>query len=129
MKWYLKVLKENYANFNGRARRKEFWMYNLFNILIMYACIFALGAIAFAIENPLIIFVAYIYIFATIIPSIAVGARRMHDVGKSGWFQLIPIYGFILSVTEGESGPNKYGPDPKGADNDEIQEIGQDNTL
>lgn len=46
-------------------------------------------------------------------PSIAVGVRRMHDVGKSGWFVLIPIYNFILACTDGERGPNQYGQDPK----------------
>jgi uncharacterized membrane protein YhaH (DUF805 family) len=54
-----------------------------------------------------------IYSLGVLIPSIAVGVRRMHDVGKSGWFLLIPIYNLILAVREGESGPNKYGPDPK----------------
>jgi uncharacterized membrane protein YhaH (DUF805 family) len=50
---------------------------------------------------------------AVLIPSIAVGVRRMHDVGKSGWFLLIPIYNLILALSEGEKGDNKYGPDPK----------------
>jgi len=50
-----------------------------------------------------------------IIPSIAVGVRRMHDVGKSGWFILIPIYNLILAATEGDKGDNQYGPDPKAA--------------
>ena len=51
------------------------------------------------------------------LPSIAVGIRRMHDVGKSGWFILIPIYDLILAVTPGVIGPNKYGEDPKGESN------------
>jgi uncharacterized membrane protein YhaH (DUF805 family) len=52
---------------------------------------------------------------ALFIPGIAVAVRRMHDVGKSGWFILIPIYNLILAVTEGQRGPNEYGEDPKGA--------------
>ncbi len=54
-----------------------------------------------------------IYSLAVFIPSIAVAVRRMHDVGKSGWFILIPIYNLILACTNGESGENKYGTDPK----------------
>ena len=124
MKWYLKVVRDNYANFSGRARRQEYWMFFLFNMIFMYGGIFVLGLIAALIESPFIIFLAYIYIFAVLVPSIAVGVRRMHDVGKSGWYLLIPIYSFILAVTEGDKGPNQYGPDPKSASDLEINEIG-----
>ena len=63
---------------------------------------------------------------AFLIPSIAVGVRRMHDVGKSGWFLLIPIYNLILACTPGESGTNEYGPDPKGSGlDDDIDAIGK----
>jgi uncharacterized membrane protein YhaH (DUF805 family) len=54
-----------------------------------------------------------LFIIAMIMPGIAVGVRRMHDVGKSGWFSLIPIYNIILAFTEGEKGTNQYGDDPK----------------
>ena len=64
-----------------------------------------------------------LYSLAVLLPSIAVGVRRMHDVGKSGWYILIPIYNFILAVTDGEQGANEYGPDPKNPTN-EINEIG-----
>jgi len=50
---------------------------------------------------------------ATLLPGIGVAIRRMHDVGKSGWFMLIPIYNLILAFTEGDKGPNEYGEDPK----------------
>jgi uncharacterized membrane protein YhaH (DUF805 family) len=56
---------------------------------------------------------AQLYTLAILLPSIAIGVRRMHDVGKSGWFLLIPIYNFILAVSEGEKGENQYGQDPK----------------
>ena len=55
-----------------------------------------------------------IYSLGTLLPLIAVAARRMHDVGKSGWYMLIPIYSLILACTEGEAGENMYGPNPKG---------------
>jgi uncharacterized membrane protein YhaH (DUF805 family) len=105
MKWYLKVLK-NYAVFNGRARRKEYWMFILINTLLSYLLIF----IDMSAQT---VYLNTIYSLAVLVPSIAVTARRMHDVGKSGWFMLIPIYNFILAVTTGDEGDNEYGSDPK----------------
>ena len=105
MNYYLKVL-QNYATFTGRARRSEYWYFVLFNIIIAIAFGFVCGLIR-------VPDLAYLYNLAILIPSISVGVRRMHDVGKSGWFLLIPIYNLILTVTEGEKGENKYGPDPK----------------
>jgi uncharacterized membrane protein YhaH (DUF805 family) len=105
MNYYLKVL-QNYANFSGRARRKEYWMFVLFNFIAS----FILGFIGGLLDFPLL---ANLYSLAILLPSIAVAVRRMHDVGKSGWYVLIPIYNFILCVTEGNNGENEYGPDPK----------------
>ncbi|OBQ54655.1 DUF805 domain-containing protein [Tamlana sp. s12] len=132
MNWYLKVLRDNYANFNGRARRKEFWMFSLFNLIIIYGSLMVLGLLAYALDSPFIIFLVYIYILATIVPSLALNVRRLHDVNKSGWFLLIalvPFIGsiwlFVLSVTEGDHGPNEYGPDPKLDNAEEINDIGK----
>jgi uncharacterized membrane protein YhaH (DUF805 family) len=105
MNYYFKVLK-NYADFKGRARRSEYWYFVLFNALMTIV----LEYIGILLETELL---GTMYSFAVIIPSLAVGVRRMHDVGKSGWFLLIPIYNFILAVTEGEKGENQYGADPK----------------
>lgn len=105
MNYYLNVWK-NFANFSGRARRSEYWYFVLFNIIIAVI----LGQIAILIEFPWLV---TIYYLAILIPSIAVGVRRMHDVGKSGWYLLIPVYSFILAVTEGQRGVNDYGEDPK----------------
>ena len=58
-------------------------------------------------------FLGNIYSLAVLIPAIAVTVRRMHDVGKSGWYCLIPIYGFILAVTAGDADDNEYGTDPQ----------------
>ncbi|WMI65984.1 DUF805 domain-containing protein [Aestuariibaculum sp. YM273] len=125
MKWYLKVVKDNYANFNGRARRKEYWMFFLFNMIFTYGLSITLSVIAVATEMYALASLYMIYSLAVLIPSLAVGVRRMHDVGKSGWFLLIPIYSLILAVTEGERGANKYGPDPKNENIEEIDQIGQ----
>lgn len=105
MNYYFKVL-QNYATFSGRARRKEYWMFFLFNIIVSFVFGFICGLIG-------IPELANLYTLAVLLPSIAVGVRRMHDVGKSGWFLLIPIYNFILAVTEGDKGENQYGTDPK----------------
>ena len=105
MNYYFKVL-QNYATFNGRARRSEYWYFFLFNVIIA----FVLGFIGGLTEMT---FLGNIYSLAVLIPGIAVGVRRMHDVGKSGWFLLIPIYNLILAFTEGEKGTNQYGADQK----------------
>ncbi|MBF0567754.1 MAG: DUF805 domain-containing protein [Nitrospirae bacterium] len=107
MNWYLTVLKK-YAVFSGRARRKEYWMFVLFNFLI----IIALSVVGDILDFRLL---SSIYQLAVLVPSIAAGFRRVHDVGKSGWFLLIPIYNLILACTEGTKGDNKYGADPKAA--------------
>lgn len=112
MEWYLKVLKQ-YADFNGRARRKEFWMFVLFNLLASLA----LSFVGYIIGNS---FLSTIYALAVFIPGLAVSIRRLHDIGKSGWMvliALIPIIGaiwlIVLYATEGTYGENQYGPDPK----------------
>lgn len=105
MNWYLKVL-QNYATFSGRARRKEYWMFTLFSTIISIVLSIVAAIVHFELISSL-------YSLAVLVPSIAVGVRRMHDVGKSGWFLLIPIYNLILTCTEGEHGENGYGPDPK----------------
>jgi uncharacterized membrane protein YhaH (DUF805 family) len=111
--YFLKVLK-NYANFNGRARRSEYWYFTLFSLIISIILIFADQAIGS--EEGIL---GLIFSLGTIIPSIAVGVRRMHDVGKSGWYLLIPIYNLVLACTNGQTGGNEYGDDPKG---DPLQE-------
>ena len=125
MKWYLKVVRDNYANFSGRARRKEYWMFFLLNTIFIYALAFISGALVAVTESSAFMFIYVAYAFGVLIPSIGVGVRRMHDVGKSGWYLLIPIYSFILAVTEGEKGANQYGEDPKTENALEIEEIGK----
>jgi|AntRauTorckE5430_2_1112549.scaffolds.fasta_scaffold10526_2 uncharacterized membrane protein YhaH (DUF805 family) len=105
--YYLEVLKK-YTVFNGRARRAEYWYFILFNLIISIGLGIidgAMGLTDFGIGS--------VYSLGVFIPSIAVGVRRMHDVGKSGWFLLIPIYNIVLAATEGEAETNDYGADPK----------------
>ncbi|MBW1657867.1 DUF805 domain-containing protein [Flavobacterium quisquiliarum] len=117
---YKKVVFENYANFKGRARRKEFWTVVLVNVIISVVLSVVLGIISSSIAM-----LANIFSLAVLIPSIAVGVRRMHDVGKSGWYILIPLYDIYLAAMEGERGPNQYGADPK-SQLEDLKEIGKD---
>jgi len=105
MNYYLSVLK-NYVKFSGRARRSEYWYFALFNSIIIMILMVVVNLTRSAV--PL-----FLYYIAIMLPSIAVAVRRMHDVNKSGWFILIPIYNLILALTPGTIGENAYGADPK----------------
>ena len=124
MKYFLYCL-QHYADFNGRARRSEYWYYTLFNFLIYIACVVLALLLAIATDTPGFISLAYLWGLATLLPTIAVCVRRLHDTGKSGWFYLtvlIPLVGGILMLvwmcTDSELGHNRYGPNPKGVGND-----------
>ena len=105
-----------YASFSGRARRSEYWYFTLFNIVLSYVIAFIGGWMDFK-GLPVI---AYLALF---LPGLAVCIRRLHDIGKSGWWYLIgfvPVVGFILLIVwfcrDSEAGPNRYGQNPKGID-------------
>jgi uncharacterized membrane protein YhaH (DUF805 family) len=115
MNWYVAVLKK-YAVFTGRARRTEFWMFVLGNIVVSIA----ISVVEKIIGSGGIL--GMLYSLAILVPSIAVGARRLHDTNRSGWWQLIalvPFLGIIVLIyfcaTAGDAGANTYGPDPKAA--------------
>ena len=119
MDWYVKVLK-NYATFSGRARRTEYWMFVLIN-LIVTAVLYGLStAFKGGALGGLFMALYVIYALGVVIPGLAVFFRRMHDTGRSGWWwllALIPIVGpivlIVFAATEGAHGPNQYGDDPK----------------
>jgi uncharacterized membrane protein YhaH (DUF805 family) len=119
MNWYLKVLKQ-YADFEGRARRKEYWMFILFNIIFAIVAIMLDGALGTNMAPLPYGYIYFAYAAATLIPGLAVGVRRLHDIGKSGWFILLAfvplanIWLLVLLATDGVRGDNEYGPDPKG---------------
>ena len=106
MNYYTDVLK-NYALFTGRARRKEYWMFTLINLIILFGISFVAGMIKLPI-------LANLYWLAVLVPSIAVGVRRMHDTDHSGWWLLLPFVNLYLACIDGTPGENSYGPDPKG---------------
>ncbi len=106
MGWYIAVLKQ-YAVFSGRARRKEYWMFVLFNFIISLI----LGLVEGLIGGPGIL--ANLYSLAVLIPSIAVGVRRMHDTDRSGWWLLLPIVNIVFLVFDSQPEENRFGPNPK----------------
>ncbi len=134
MKWYKKALIENYANFSGRARRQEYWMFVLFQILIFFFLAFLSNLFEeFKIfGSDVFLTILGIYALATLIPWLAVNVRRLHDTGKSGGYlfiNFIPIVGriwyIVLMATNGDNSLNKYSPDPKMPLEDEIDDIGK----
>ncbi len=113
MNWYFEVLKK-YTVFSGRARRKENWMFLLFNIIIFIA----LGVIETIGGTNAVL--AILYSLAILLPGLAVTVRRLHDTGKSAWWLLIgivPLIGIVIlvfMVQDSQAGDNQYGPNPKG---------------
>ena len=115
MNWYLEALKK-YAVFSGRARRSEYWMFTLFNVIIS----FVLGFIEGYMGGTGVI--GLIYTLAVLIPGLSVAVRRLHDTERSGWWLLIgfvPVVGIIVLlvflVQDSKPGSNQYGNNPKAA--------------
>ena len=108
MNYFIQCLKK-YAVFKGRARRKEYWVFVFFGWLIGIG-VLVCDAVIFGSGGGSLFAIYQIGLF---VPTIAVLVRRMHDVDKSGWFCLIPIYNLILACTDGTKGSNRFGPDPK----------------
>lgn len=123
MNYFLDVVKNHYADFDGRARRSEYWYFTLFNVLGAIAIMLvtmALGAISDILG--MVGTLAYLaYALGLLIPGIAVAVRRLHDTGKSGWWMLIafiPLAGIVLLVfmcMDSDPGVNAFGPNPKEA--------------
>ncbi len=120
MNYFLDVLKNKYADFKGRATRAEYWYFVLFYIILSLVAGFLDALINPDNFNAGMGIISTIYMFALLVPSIAVAVRRLHDTNKSGWWILIgfiPIIGtiwfIVLMVKDSTSGTNKYGPNPK----------------
>lgn len=120
MDWYLDILKNKYAMFGGRARRKEYWYFVLFNLLASIALGVIDGITGTYSDDAGIGLLGGIYALAVLIPTIAVAMRRLHDTGRSGWWlllALIPVVGslvlLVFFVFDSEPGDNQYGPNPK----------------
>ncbi len=132
MEWMLMPLKR-YADFSGRSRRKDYWMFTLFNILVMFGIVIIGGILggftpdesgAMSLGGGIMLGLIGIYALALFIPALAVQVRRFHDQDKSGWFVLlgfIPYVGGIIVLVfmclDGTRGKNRFGDDPKMSDN------------
>ena len=121
--YWKNAITKNYANFNGRARRSEYWYYTLMNIILiigLQVLIFLAAMSQLGVVSMILGAVYLIYALGTLVPSLAVAVRRLHDVGKSGWFiliSLIPLIGgiwlLVLMCTDSMPGENEFGPNPK----------------
>lgn len=131
MEWMLMPYKR-YADFSGRSRRKEYWMFTLF-MVIVYVVLVSLGGGLGAAVNPnasmgISGILLLLFVLGSFIPALAVQVRRFHDQGKSGWWVLlgfIPLGGLIVLVfmcLDGDKGDNEYGPDPKGGVSTDVFE-------
>ena len=109
--WAMQPFKK-YAVFQGRARRKEFWWFFLFNVIVGIV-LGIVDGIAGTSSGGTGLF-GGIYSLATLVPNIAVGIRRMHDIDRSGWWILLPIVNIVFWCQDGTRGPNRFGPDPQG---------------
>ena len=126
-RYFLDTVKNRYAQFDGRASRSEFWYFALFYFLIDVILVL----IDSFVINPMLGatpsqmgqggFLQIIFALALLIPSIAIAVRRLHDIGKSGWWYLIafvPLIGLLVLlyffVLDSQPGSNQYGPNPKG---------------
>ena len=112
---YFKLALSKYAQFTGRSRRSEYWYFALGTIIITYG----LQGLGMALEMSILTILGGIASLALLIPGIAVAVRRMHDVGRSGWWLLlvfIPLAGLVVlywAASDSEPGANAWGPNPK----------------
>jgi uncharacterized membrane protein YhaH (DUF805 family) len=119
MDYALQALRK-YAVFSGRSRRKEYWYFVLFIFLGSIVCGIVDGVLGTLDETTGVGIVGGLFMLALFVPSISVGVRRLHDIGKSGWWLLIgliPLVGAIVLIVfaaqDGQPGTNSYGPNPK----------------
>ena len=120
MEWFIKVVKS--FSFSGRARRKEYWMFFLIVVLIAIFLALADGIMGTYSAEAGFGLLGGLFMLCILIQSLAVGVRRLHDTGRSGWWLLInlipfvgPIIVLVLLALEGQAGENRFGPDPKQA--------------
>lgn len=119
MNWYLDVLKQ-YAVFNGRVRRREYWMFVLFNGIVAMVALILDNIFGITIGEAKFGVIYLLFALAVLVPTIAITVRRLHDIGKNGWMVLlvlIPVIGalwlMVLLALEGSPAPNEYGRNPK----------------
>ena len=122
---YYSICLSKFADFSGRARRREYWTFALVNCLI--AMLLLILGLAFGEDSPASNIMVTIFYLIMLVPSLSVSVRRLHDIGKSGWWLFIgfiPLIGSLLllvwSLMDSEPGENQYGKNPKEEDNKTI---------
>ena len=122
MNWYLEVLKK-YVQFSGRARRKEYWYFVLFNLILTVILALIDVATGTFSKDLRIGLLGGIYALAVLLPGLGVGVRRLHDTDRTGWWLLIALVPFIgaivlivFFVQDSKPGVNRFGPNPKGVE-------------
>ncbi|MBR6177187.1 MAG: DUF805 domain-containing protein [Bacteroidales bacterium] len=125
--YFIDILKNHYCDFNGRARRKEYWMFTLWYVILNFAWNI-IGSILTSVTQSsgvaiVVLIITWLIALAMFLPTLGLSVRRLHDINKSGVYlllALIPLVGAIIllvwACTEGTIGPNEYGPDPKAAE-------------
>lgn len=121
MNYFIDCLTKKYACFSGRARRQEYWLFVLFNIIAGIIVGVISGVLVSVTNVTAFAYLGTIYNLAVLIPGLAVLFRRLHDTGRSGWWWLIafiPLIGIIVLIVfcciDSQPGENQYGPNPKG---------------
>ena len=122
MSWFIEALRK-YAVFGGRSRRKEYWFFVLFVVVISTVLTSVDGLIGAYDRSTGVGLLSAIFSLAILIPSISVSVRRLHDIDRTGWWvliSLVPLVGWIVllvfHVQDGTPGTNRYGPNPKSTD-------------
>lgn len=115
---YYSICLSKFADFSGRARRREYWTFALVNCLI--ALLLLILGLAFGEDSPASNIMVTIFYLIMLVPNLSVSVRRLHDIGKSGWYMflgLIPLIGGLIllvwSLMDSEPGENQYGKNPK----------------
>jgi uncharacterized membrane protein YhaH (DUF805 family) len=118
MQWFIKVIKN--FSFRGRARRKEYWMFTLFVVVIAIVLEFADTALGTYLGSPDLGLLTLSFFVLIAVQAIAVSVRRLHDTGRTAWWlliQFVPYLGTIVwlvfAILPGQDGENRFGPDPK----------------
>ncbi len=119
MSWYLNVLRK-YAEFDGRARRREYWGFSIVNFVVILLLGVPDAILGLATPGGGLGLLTAIYVLAVALPWLAVTVRRLHDLGRSGWWVLIGVVPYlgalvllVFALLDGHAGANEYGPSPK----------------
>lgn len=122
-KWFMICVTQKFADFNGRSRRKEYWMFILVGVIIniiLSVIEHAIGLTFTVGPGAAIGILSSLFGLALLVPNIAAGVRRLHDTGRSGWFLLLALVPFVnlyllyLLIVDSTPGENRFGPNPKG---------------